>query len=398
MTLRMKTPLLAPDSPLDTRARQVIAELFDREQRLMDTLPTDAADDPKRLERVLLTRGEMLAQPERIVLTLAKEAQTLDSVALDIARRRFQRVCLTGCGDSLAVMIAVRLLLEEMLGIPCEPMQALDLAYYGTSVIDAGTLVIALSASGATTRTVEAVMVARANGAKTLALANAATSPLAEAADWTIRVHADRLGWPTQSSTAAMAALCALATRIGAERGVSRAAALADALARVPDRMREVAASCDGPVRDIVGSLGPHRTFLFSGGGPAFAAAVFGATKTKECTPHHALAVNLEEFHHYNSVKSGDPLLIFAPTGPSVFRARDTAFEARRWGGRVIAVVDQDEDLLDADSHAVLRLPSIPEALSAFTHALPAQLFAWHVAMDGFRKAGMSLPDQAEDR
>ena len=389
----IKTPLLAPDSPLDTRARQIVHQLFDREQHLMDTLPTDASDDPKRLERVLLTRGEMLAQPERIVRTLAEEALALDAIAREIARAGFRRVCLTGCGDSLTSMVAVRLLFEAMLGIPCEPMQALDLAYYGGRSIGRDTLVVALSASGATTRTVEALMIAKANGASTLSLSNTPGSPLAEEADWTIRVHAERRGWPTQSSTAAMAALCGLATRVGALRGATQAEAFAETLAHVPVRMGEVAARCDGPIHAIAKSLGARDIFLFAGGGPAFAAAQFGATKTKECTPHHAFAFNVEEFHHYNSVKQGDPLLVFAPDGPSLYRARDTAFEARRWGGEVIAVVDEDEHLLDSDSRIVLRLPAIAEPFSAFTHTVSAQLFAWHAAMEGFRRAGVTLPD-----
>ena len=44
-------------------------------------------------------------------------------------------------------MIAARQALECMLGVPCEPMQSLEFAYYHAHLVDAGTAVIALSSS-----------------------------------------------------------------------------------------------------------------------------------------------------------------------------------------------------------------------------------------------------------
>ena len=95
----------------------------------------------------------------------------------------------------------------------------------------------------------------------------------------------------------------------------------------------------------------------------------------------------LEEFHHYNSQKAGDPLFLIAPEGPSVPRARDTAHEGRRWGGQVYSLVTADESRLDDCSNAVLRLPAVPEVLSALVYTIPVQLFAYHVAMSKFRAA-----------
>ena len=105
------------------------------------------------------------------------------------------------------------------------------------------------------------------------------------------------------------------------------------------------------------------KAVLFAAGGPSYAAALFGAAKVKECSPDHAISIPLEEFHHYNSQKRGDPLFLIAPSGPSVPRARDTAEEGRRWGGTIYAVVTGEESMLDACAHKILRLPSVPEVL-----------------------------------
>jgi glucosamine--fructose-6-phosphate aminotransferase (isomerizing) len=385
------TPLLAPGSPLDARAQAVVADLFRGEQQLMADLPTDDPRDPKRLRRVKLTQSEMFGQPDAIRTTLEREADAIAAVARALAARRIGRVVLTGCGDSLAVMIGARLLLEHMFGVPCEPVQALDLAYYYHAALGPETLVVALSSSGATPRTVEAMLIAKTRGALTLALSNTPGSALMNEADHGLRVHAERRGWPTQSSTAAMALLCRLALDIGVLRSQSGAPALLQALAGLPEVMAAVLAACDTPVARLAAAQADRALYLYAGGGPAYAAAVFGATKMKECSPDHAIAIPLEEFHHYNSQKPGDPLLLLAPAGPSVARARDTAEEGKRWRGRIFAVVNASETALDACSDQVLRLPEVPELFAAFTFTLPLQLFAYHSALEKFRRAGAEV-------
>ena len=387
------TPLLAAGSPLEAHGRDIVERLFRAEQALMAALPTDDPRDAKRLRRVKLTHAEMFAQPAAIRLTWDRESESIEWVAASLAAQRFERVVLTGCGDSLAVMHGVRLLLETMLQVPCEPMQALDLAYYHATLLGPRTLVVCLSSSGTTTRTVEALLMARAKGAVTLSLSNTQNSVLMQEATHGLLIHAERKGWPTQSSTAAMALLCRLAVRLGARRGASGAAELAQALEQVPDVMERVLSSSDPIIQEVARGESARPIYLYAGGGPAYAAALFGATKMKECSPDHAMAIALEEFHHYNSQKAGDPLFVLAPSGPSVARARDTAEEGRRWKGRIYAVVTGDETALDDCSDLVIRLPALPESLAAFLFTLPLQLFAYHTALEKFRAAGAIVDD-----
>lgn len=380
------TPLLADASPLDDAQKALIADLFAREQSLMAALPTDDPLDPKRRRRVDFTLPEILEQPEVIRTTLSRERDAIAAAARSIAHSGLRRICMTGCGDSLAVMTGVRSLLEEMTGLPCEPIQALDLAYYQHRVLGPDVLVITLSSSGTTTRTVEALMMAKARGAQTLALSNTPGSALMEQSDHRLTIHAERKGWPTQASTAALALLCQLALDIGAARGLV-VADLQAALDAVPDQIAEVIATHQVRIAEIAEAERDRSVYLFAGGGPSFAAALFGAAKVKECTPDHALAIPQEEFHHYNSQKLGDPLMLVAPAGPSVPRAHDTAQEGRRWGGQIYALVTGNETRFDGVADAVLRLPAVPEALSALVYTIPVQLYAYHLAMAKFRAA-----------
>jgi glutamine---fructose-6-phosphate transaminase (isomerizing) len=383
------TPLLAPDSPLDARSRALIAELFEREHKLVLGLGTDDPLDPKRRRRVELTLPEIVEQPAVMRTTLDREQDAIAVVARGLAEDPPDRICFVGCGDSLAVMVAVRSWFETLLGIPCEPMQALDFAYYHQPALGLKTLVVTLSSSGTTTRTVEAMLVARARGARTLALSNTPGSPLMVESDAGILVHAQRKGWPTQASTAAMAVLYKLALEVARARGTEAKAVgrLDEEFAAVPDLMGQVIAQTGKAMAAIAEREASRGVYLYAAGGPAYASAMFGAAKIKECSPDHGLAIPLEEFHHYNSQKAGDPLFLVAPKGLSVPRARDTALEGRRWGGSIHAIASEGEEAFVDCADTVVALPVMPESLAPLVYTIPVQLFAYHVAMAKFHRA-----------
>jgi glucosamine--fructose-6-phosphate aminotransferase (isomerizing) len=236
------------------------------------------------------------------------------------------------------------------------------------------------------------MMIARARGSHTLALSNTPGSPLMVESDLGLTIHAERKGWPTQSSTAAMAILVQLLIEMARIKGISKATIdpLAAAFHRMPGHLSEVLRTVNDGMRIVAEREAERRVYLYTGGGPAYACALFGAAKVKECSPDHGIAIPLEEFHHYNSQKAGDPLFLIAPHGSSVPRALDTLHEGKRWGGQVYSVVSEHDVELFAGSDMVFPLVEIPESLSAFLYTLPVQLFAYHVAMAKFHRAEAS--------
>lgn len=381
------TPLLADDSPLDERSRALIAHLYAEEMAKAKVLPSDHPLDPKRRRRVELTRQELWEQPEVLQKTLALERDTIRETAVLLARTRWQRIYLVGCGDSLACMIGIRALYEQLLHIPCEPIQALDFTYYYSRLLTPETLVIGLSSSGVTTRTVEAILLAKSLGSPTLALTNTPGSTLMQEAEGSLCIHAQRRGWPTQASTAAMATLVQWGLDVARAQGNRDVDPWQDALDAIPEQMAAVLAQLDSSMAEIAQREVDRQFFLFAAAGPAYASALFGSAKVKECTPNHALAIPLEEYHHYNSQKAGDPLFLIVPPGPSRSRSLDTAEEGRRWGGQIYALVDEQDQGWDERVDVRLPLPRIREELSALLYTLPLQQFAYHVAMAKFQQA-----------
>jgi glucosamine 6-phosphate synthetase-like amidotransferase/phosphosugar isomerase protein len=388
----LASPLLDPASDvLDARQRRIVEQVSSAERAHILALPSDDPLDPKRRFRVEATGPELFGQPDAVRATLARNGAALDAVA-DRLAGDVQRVVLVGAGDSLAVMIAARSALEAMLGVPCEPVQSLEFAYYQGALVDGSTAVVALSSSGETTRTVEAMLVAQHRGAYTVALTNTAGSTLEREAETALRIEATRVGWPTQSSTAALALLLELAVRTGERRGAPDAPVLRRALDALPDTMATVLERLDAPVAAIAERELAAPTVLFSGGGPNLAAAIVGAAKVKECTPIRATEIQVEEYHHYNSQKAGEPLVLLVPSGPSVPRAVDTGTDAHRWGGRLYVVTTEGERAFDGlRPEALLELPAVPEPLSPLLYLLPAQLVGYHLGLAGFRAAEAAL-------
>jgi glucosamine--fructose-6-phosphate aminotransferase (isomerizing) len=383
----LDSPLLGSKSPLDARQKAVVSRVSENERASILSLPTDDPLDPLRRHRVEATRDEMFGQPQAIYDTWARNEIDLDGIARRIVSRDVDRIFLVGAGDSLAVMVGVRLLLELMTGLPCEPVQAMDFAYYFQHLVNDRSMVVALSSSGETTKTVEAVLVAQHAGAYTLSLTNTPGSSIEQESENSLLVEASRVGWPTQSSSAALALLMRLATMVGVLRGAEGAAELARELADAPRVMSLVLDELDGPVAAIAMAEAARPMYLFSAAGPTWAAAIIGAAKVKETTPDHAVGIQVEEYHHYNSQKPGEPLFLFAPTGPSVARAVYTGRDARRYGGSLYVVTTRGERAFDEDANQGLEVPAISECLSPLLYVLPAQMIGYHLGMAKFQLA-----------
>lgn len=385
------SPLVGENSPLDKRSQDILSSLIQASSERVRTLPSDDPCDEKRYARVKYTLEEMNKQKEAIQSTLESEKQTICAVADAISKKGVDHIYMVGCGDSLFSMIGVRAFLERMLEIPCEPMQALDFAYYNSHLVNEKTAVITLSSSGKTPRTMEAQLMARKKGATTIALTNTLGTPMMDEADHSLYIHAERKGWPTQSSTAAMAILYQLGFEIGRQK-TQQVEWLSDLEAEFKatvDLINPVLDDLEGSIASIAKNEAANDLFLFAGGGPAFTCASFGAAKTKELTSSHAIAIPLEEYHHYRSQKSGEPLFLVAPQGYSTIRARDTGIKGLENGGHVYAIVTKGDRTLDGSYTQRLDLPLVNELFVPLLYTLPLQQFAYYLAMEKFSLAGL---------
>jgi glucosamine--fructose-6-phosphate aminotransferase (isomerizing) len=347
--------------------------------RALRTEPSrDVAGDPARLRRVGLTRVEMQGQGAAISATLSAEADALAALAARIRSRGFDHLVVAGCGDSWFTGMGVRHALEALTGRPLLAVQALDFAAYDNAGTGPGGVVFGLSAGGNTPAVMEALRAARRRGAMTVGISNTAGAPILTEFDGALRVHATRRGWPTQSSTAAMALLVSLGLRIAPDS--PHAVRVDAALTAVPGLADAVLSATDVPMAKAAAEIADASTVFFAGAGPHFATACFAAAKLRELAPVHASAFPLEELHHYRLPKRGDALFVIAPDRPSRERAFDTVLVGAAEGARVHVLLSGPDREIEARVAAAIRVPAADPAVAAIVHAPALHALAFHFA------------------
>jgi glutamine---fructose-6-phosphate transaminase (isomerizing) len=342
---------------------------------------SDVPGDPERLRRVELTSQEMMAQGAAMRMTLETTKDAIVKIAADLAVRDLDRVIIVGCGDSWISGIGVRLAMERLLGVPVEAIEAFDMENYGLGIAGKGTLAIGISSSGKTPPVTASIVGVRRRGGYAVAVTNTPTAPMIADADAFLLIRATRGGWPTQASTACMAALIELAAAIAAARGRGEgdAPGIRAALHAMPDRMDAVAKAFWSPAELLGRELAGVGLMMLAGAGPHFAPAAFGSAKLRELAPIHAYALPLEEYHHYRTQKTGDVMFLIAPDAASRQRALETAIVSKGVGGHTIALVPEGETGFDAYVNHVWRLPAVRDDLAPILYSVPLHVFSYHV-------------------
>jgi glucosamine--fructose-6-phosphate aminotransferase (isomerizing) len=238
--------------------------------------------------------AQVLAQPETLRALLARR----DEVA-DVARRFPARtIWACGHGDSYFAPLAAAPAFRRFCRRPYVVALAQEFAAYPPDDLDRETLVVVLSMSGGVGRSVAAARVARARGARVLAVTNTPGSPLAEAAHQVLALGVPEsapflAGTATYVASVLAMLLLALFLDAGAD-GVRSAMheleravdALAEALQRGP-MVREAAARASAaPAWYLLGMEGHVAT------------AHYGAAKLLELADVLSIAQETEEFFH----------------------------------------------------------------------------------------------------
>lgn len=198
-------------------------------------------------------------------------------------------------------------------------------------------LAIAVSQSGQSPDVVQPIGHFRAGGAITLALVNDADSPLAQAAEWTLPLHAG----PERSVAATKSFIASLSAGARLVAHWQDDAPLKAALQALPEALR-TAAEIDWSAALEV--LVPARGIMVVGRGPGYSVASEAALKLKETSALQAEAFSGAEIQHgpMALVEEGYPLLIFATRGPAQAGVLALAQAMRERGARVLLAAPDD--------------------------------------------------------
>ena len=335
---------------------------------------------------------EIMEQPEAIKATLAPRyvdgriSLEADGVPDDVLKN-CERVCVVACGTAMHAGLVAQSLVRSILRMHMEVEYASEFMYMDP-VIDDKTLVLAISQSGETIDTLEALKYARSQGAKSIAVINVKGSSIARESDYVMYTYAgpEIAVASTKAYTTQIAALFALIGRMAVVRGAfneEQEKSFVDALMQAPDAIQKVLDRKEEMHHIARGLLEAKDAFML-GRGLDYAILLEGALKLKEVSYIHIEAYASGELKHGTIALITEKTPVVALVTQERVRDKELSNirEVQSRGASVVILVKDGIDLADADYTHVFTLPAMDDVAMAFPASAALQLLAYYVSMD----------------
>lgn len=335
---------------------------------------------------------EIMEQPEAIKATLAPRyvdgriSLEADGVPDDVLKN-CERVCVVACGTAMHAGLVAQSLVRSILRMHMEVEYASEFMYMDP-VIDDKTLVLAISQSGETIDTLEALKYARSQGAKSIAVINVKGSSIARESDYVMYTYAgpEIAVASTKAYTTQIAALFALIGRMAVVRGAfneEQEKSFVDALMQAPDAIQKVLDRKEEMHHIARGLLEAKDAFML-GRGLDYAILLEGALKLKEVSYIHTEAYASGELKHGTIALITEKTPVVALVTQERVRDKELSNirEVQSRGASVVILVKNGIDLADADYTHVFTLPAMDDVAMAFPASAALQLLAYYVSMD----------------
>ena len=339
---------------------------------------------------------EIFEQPNVIKETLAGRIDESHDVQLgselkidEIVLRAMTKISITGCGTAYNAGMVGMYLMRSLCKIPVE-MELASEFRYGDRAMDARTLTIAMSQSGETADTIEAVKIAVEAGTPVIGISNVVGSALSRLASATLYTR----GGPeisvaatkTYVSQAIAATLLALyLARVRKSAPLERLREIAENTKLLPAAI-DVVLNTSDDVKKVARKVRRARSVLFLGRYVNFPTALEGALKLKEISYIHAEGYAAGEMKHgpIALLDSRTPVIGVVTEGRVREKILSNIAESKAREAPIVLVANHGDDEAAALADHVLWVPRVDEMLSPIVNVIPLQLLAYHIAdIDG---------------
>ncbi|HEY5857262.1 MAG TPA: glutamine--fructose-6-phosphate transaminase (isomerizing) [Aldersonia sp.] len=303
--------------------------------------------------------------------------------------RDVDKVFVVACGSAYHSGLLAKYAIEHWTRLPVEVELASEFRYRDP-VLDRSTLVVAISQSGETADTLEAVRHAKDQKARVLAVCNTNGAQIPREADAVLYTRAGpEIG---VASTKAFLAQVTANYLVGLALAQARGTKYPDEVAReyadleaMPDLVERVLET--GPaVRAVARELAAAPTILFLGRHVGYPVALEGALKLKELAYMHAEGFAAGELKHgpIALIEDGLPVIVVMPSpkGRAVLHSKllSNIREIQARGARTIVLAEEGDETVKPFADDLIELPSAPTLLQPLVSTVPLQIFAAEVA------------------
>ena len=337
---------------------------------------------------------EIAEQPSAVADTLLGKLVdgriVLDEQRLsDQELRDIDKVFIVACGSAYHSGLVAKYAIEHWTRIPCEVEIASEFRYRDP-VLDRSTLVVAISQSGETADTLEAVRHAKSQKARVLAVCNTNGAQIPREADAVLYTHAGpEIGVAsTKAYLAQIAANYLVGLALAQARGTKfpdEVSAEFHALEQMPELIGQVVERLD-QVRQIARELADSKSVLFLGRHVGYPTALEGALKLKELAYMHAEGFPAGELKHgpIALIEEGLPVFVVMPPlhGRSLLHSKliSNIQEIKARGARTIIISAEGDEVVKPFADYLIEIPETTTLLQPLLSTIPYQAFAAEVA------------------
>jgi len=339
---------------------------------------------------------EMFVQPSVVKETLAGridesgDSQLASELKIDEALlRAMTKISITGCGTAYHAGMVGMYLLRALCKLPVE-MELASEFRYGDRALDPRTLTIAMSQSGETADTMEAVKIAKAAGSPVVGICNVLGSHLTRMADGILYTRGGpEIGVAATktyiSQTIAMVLFALYLARIRASEPIGRLREIAENTKLLPAAI-DLCLNNSDEIRKVAKKLRKARSAMFIGRYVNFPTALEGALKLKEISYIHAEGYAAGEMKHgpIALLDSRVPVVGIVTDGRVREKMLSNMAEAKAREAITVVVANHGDHEAAALADYIFWVPKVDELLSPIVNVVPLQLLAYHIAdLDG---------------
>jgi len=303
--------------------------------------------------------------------------------------RDVDKVFVVACGTAYHSGLLAKYVIEHWTRLPVEVELASEFRYRDP-VLDRSTLVVAISQSGETADTLEAVRHAKEQKAKVLAICNTNGAQIPRESDAVLYTRAGpEIGVAsTKCFLAQLTANYLLGLALAQARGtkypdeVAREFAELEAMPAAVARVLETVE----PVRALARELALSKAVLFLGRHVGYPVALEGALKLKELAYMHAEGFAAGELKHgpIALVEEGLPVIVVMPSpkGRVVLHSKmiSNIREIQARGARTVVIAEEGDETVRPFADHVVEIPAVSTLLQPLVSTVPLQVFAAELA------------------
>ncbi|WP_250445082.1 glutamine--fructose-6-phosphate transaminase (isomerizing) [Actinotalea sp. C106] len=338
---------------------------------------------------------EIHDQPQAIADTLLGRTDLEGRLVLDDLRvdeavlRQVDKIIVVACGTAAYAGQVAKYAIEHWCRIPVEVELAHEFRYRDP-VVNAKTLVVAVSQSGETMDTLMAVRHAREQGATVLAIVNTHGSTIPRESDAVLYTHAgpEVAVASTKAFLAQITASYLLGLYLAQLRGTKFPDEIAESLAAlraIPEKVQQVLDGAE-QVRETARSMAGATSVLFLGRHVGFPVAMEGALKLKELAYIHAEGFAAGELKHgpIALIEEGQPVFVIVPSPRGRHSLHSKVIsniqEIRARGARTLVIAEEGDEAVLPFADEVFFVPQTPVLLAPLVSVVPLQIFACELA------------------